>query len=143
MDSLIQLKVQYQSSISDVWQALTDKEKMKIWYFDISDFELKEGSIFNFYEPGGTNQYHHRCKIEKIIPKKLLQHTWTHPSHSKGESMLTWNLTEIAPNITELTLTHEGIHHFADAGKDFVKENYEAGWNEILNQLLKNFLNNK
>ncbi|SIQ52021.1 Activator of Hsp90 ATPase homolog 1-like protein [Chryseobacterium sp. RU37D] len=35
-----------------VWKALTDKNEMKAWYFDIPDFELKVGKVFNFYEPG-------------------------------------------------------------------------------------------
>ena len=75
--------------VEKVWQAITDKDAMKAWYFDIPDFELKEGATFNFYEPGEAKQYHHHCTKEIVLLQKL-QHTWTHPSHSKGITLLTW-----------------------------------------------------
>ncbi|HEY9362830.1 MAG TPA: SRPBCC domain-containing protein, partial [Chitinophagaceae bacterium] len=36
-----------EASPEKVWQALTDKEQMKEWYFDMADFELEEGAVFN------------------------------------------------------------------------------------------------
>ena len=53
-------------------------------------------------------------------------------------------LWELEKQITEqsLTLTHTGLDSFSDAGADFAKENYKAGWNEILGKSLKNFLEN-
>jgi uncharacterized protein YndB with AHSA1/START domain len=53
-----------------IWKALTEKDQMREWYFDIPDFELKEGAIFNFYEPGDARQFHHRCQIKEIVPFK-------------------------------------------------------------------------
>lgn len=35
-------------SAEKVWEALTHPEKMKKWYFNISNFETKEGEIFDF-----------------------------------------------------------------------------------------------
>lgn len=125
--------------IEKVWSALTDKDQMKVWYFDIPDFELKVGNVFNFYEPGENKQYHHRGTIREIIPNKKLQHTWTHPSHSKGESILTWELESLGDK-TKVKLTHAGIGNFADAGEGFEKESYEAGWKEIVGESLKNYL---
>lgn len=122
-----------------IWHALTDKEAMKIWYFDIPDFELKVGAVFNFYEPGGANKYHHQCTITEIVPNEKFQHTWTHPSHSKGSSILTWNLQQQNDG-TIVTLIHEGLENFADGGKDFVPENYEAGWNELVGKSLRDFV---
>lgn len=134
----ITVTVTYNAPVDKVWTALTDKGQMKEWYFDIPDFVLKEGSAFNFYEPGDEKKYHHRGVIQEIKVNKKFQHTWTHPSHSKGESILTWELEPLGEK-TKVTLTHAGIENFADGGKDFEKGNYEAGWNEILNQSLKGF----
>lgn len=53
-----------------VWKALTDKEEMKVWYFDITDFELEAGKIFNFYEPGEEKKYHHQAEILEILPNE-------------------------------------------------------------------------
>lgn len=142
MNEPIIVEQSYNASKEEVWNAITDKECMKQWYFDIPDFELKENTEFNFYEPGEAKQYHHRCVIQKIVPFEKLQHTWTHPSHSKGESVLTWELNE-EEGTTTVRLTHAGIENFADGGEAFKKENYKVGWNEILTQLLKDFLENE
>jgi uncharacterized protein YndB with AHSA1/START domain len=125
--------------LNKVWCALTDREQMRAWYFDIPDFELKKGNVFNFYEPGDNKKYHHQGTIKEIVINKKLQHTWTHPSHSKGESILTWEL-EPVDDKTRVKLTHAGIENFADAGKDFGKESYAAGWREIVGDSLKNYL---
>ncbi len=128
----------FESPADKVWAALTNKQQMKKWYFDIPDFELKEGAVFNFYE-SEARQFHHRGTVKEVVPNQKLSHTWTHPSHSKGESLLTWELQPQGDK-TIVTLTHEGIENFADAGPDFSKANYEMGWDAILNIQLRNHL---
>lgn len=123
---------------SKIWEALTDKNKMKEWYFDIPDFELKVGSTFNFYEPGDARQFHHQCVIKEIETNKKLSHTWTHPGLSKGESTVTWSLNE-TEGATEVTLQHEGTESFADGGAAFAPENYQMGWDALLS-VLKNYV---
>jgi len=130
-------KIQIKAPAEKIWQALTDKTQMKEWYFDIPDFELKEGATFNFYEPGGKNEFHHRCVIKEIEPGKTFSHTWTHPDHSKGESRVTWLLNE-NNGITEVTLQHEGVENFADGGAAFAPENYQMGWDGFMS-ILKNY----
>lgn len=125
-----------------IWQAITDKGQMKQWYFDIPDFELRLSATFNFYEPGDAKKYHHRCMIKEIIPNRKFQHTWTHPSHSKGESLLTWEIAPIG-RYTLVKLIHLGVENFAEAGSDFSRENYVAGWKEIVGKSLKEFLAKK
>jgi uncharacterized protein YndB with AHSA1/START domain len=132
-------KITIDAPASKVWAALTEKAQMKEWYFDIPDFELSVGAEFNFYEPGGAKQFHHRCKIQAIEPCKKFAHTWTHPSHSTGESMVSWQLYE-SNEKTEITLIHLGIENFADAGPEFAPENYQIGWEGLLAGL-KNYLN--
>lgn len=124
---------------AQIWQALTDKNEMLTWYFDIPDFELKEGAVFNFYETGGSKNFHHRCEILQIIPNETFQHTWTHPSHSQGSSVITWHLQPTAKG-TLVTLTHEGVENFTDGGPNFDRENYLAGWQSIVQSSLKNYV---
>lgn len=122
-----------------IWRALTDKEEMKEWYFDIPDFELREGAEFSFYEPGGKNEFLHRCRILEIVPEKKFSHTWTHPSHSNGSSVVTIQLHERGDNLTEVVLTHEGLESFADGGPAFAPENYQLGWEGFM-AILKNYI---
>jgi uncharacterized protein YndB with AHSA1/START domain len=136
---MVKTNILIKAPAADIWQALTLKEQMKEWYFDIPDFELKVGATFNFYEQGEARQFHHRCVIKEIIPGRKFSHTWTHPSHSKGESLVTWLLEE-KDGATEVTLTHEGLENFANAGPEFAPENYQKGWDGFM-FVLKNYLN--
>ncbi|MDR0792967.1 MAG: SRPBCC domain-containing protein [Chitinophagaceae bacterium] len=133
------IQVQYNASVEEVWDALTNKEKMKVWYFDMKNFKPEPDFVFEFYEPGGT-KFLHRCKILEVIPRQKLRHTWTHPHFSKGVTVVTWSLSSSAQNQTEVALTHENIESLADGGSDFAKENYAEGWNHILTKSLKTFL---
>lgn len=136
---IIQFKID--APIEKVWKALTDKNEMKSWYFDISDFELEVGKQFNFYEPGEERKYHHQGDILEIIPKQKLQHTWSYPELYNGKSTVTW---EIQPDEkgTILTLTHENINTFKDLGENFSRESFTEGWNGIIGQTLKSYLEN-
>lgn len=122
-----------------VWKALTDQNEMKSWYFDIQDFELKVESIFNFYEPGDEKKYHHQCEILEIIPNKKLKHTWAYPDFSDVKTTVTWEL-QSEDGGTLVKLTHEDIENFKDLGEGFSRENFTGGWNSILGQSLKQYL---
>jgi uncharacterized protein YndB with AHSA1/START domain len=111
---------------------------MKIWYFDILNFNLSIGTEFTFYETGGTS-YFHKCIILDFEENKLLQHTWTHPKLSKGSSVLTWKIEEIGKKV-KVILTHEGVESFADAGVNFAPANFEMGWNALVKTSLRNYL---
>ena len=139
MSSQLTFEFRYAAAPERVWQAITDKELMKQWYFHIPDFELRVNAMFNFYEPGNERKFHHQCVIKAVEPNHKLQHTWTYPEMSKGSSLLTW---EFIPdgNGTLVKLTHTGIESFDDGGKDFAPANYKAGWNEILGKMLREFL---
>lgn len=129
----------YHVSLLKVWKAITDKNQMKEWYFDIDDFELKVGAEFNFTVSSGDTIFYHRCIIKDIVPMKRFKHTWTHPSQSRGESVVTWDLESVDRG-TKVTLTHIGVEHFADGGANFSRENYVSGWEEILGISLRDFL---
>lgn len=41
----------FHAPIATVWQAITDKEQMKKWYFDLAEFKPEVSFSFSF--PGG------------------------------------------------------------------------------------------
>ena len=49
---------------------------------------------------------------------------------------------KLESNGTLVTLTHKGLENFDHLGADFKKENFQNGWDEILNKALKNFVEN-
>ena len=122
-----------------IWKALTDKNEMKSWYFDIQDFALEIGKEFNFYEPGAENKYHHQGEILEIILNQKLKHTWSYPDFLALKTIVIWELLP-EDGQTLVKLTHENIENFKDLGDGFSRDNFTQGWNTILGQSLKEYL---
>ncbi|MBL1220444.1 SRPBCC domain-containing protein [Chryseobacterium sp. L7] len=139
MNTPITVQYKINAPAEKVWNALTDKNEMKSWYFDIQDFVLETGKEFNFYEPGEAKKYHHQCKILEIIPNRKLKHTWAYPELSEAVTTVTWELQEEDTG-TLLTLTHENTEGFDGLGENFSKESFTEGWNGIIGQSLKEYL---
>lgn len=128
-------------SVERVWSALTHPDEMRNWYFDIPNFEAVEGKMFDFVvsftDEGKEHNFRHLFKILEVVQQEKLTHTWEHPGHSKGTSVLTWELIP-EEDSTTLVLSHEGVESFLDEGsKYFTLESYTAGWNSILQGLKK------
>ena len=139
MDTVV-LTQKFKTAIEKVWKAITVPGEMKQWYFHVQNFDLSVGNVFTFYEKPEGGTFLHRCEILQIIPQQLFEHTWEHPSHSKGKSFLKWELKRVDENETLLTLTHTGLENFADAGPEFSPENYAFGWKGIIQISLRNYL---
>ncbi|GEJ47692.1 SRPBCC domain-containing protein [Chryseobacterium sp. ON_d1] len=142
MSTPITVQYKINASVEKVWKALTDKYEMKSWYFDIQDFDLKSGKVFNFYEPGGANQYHHQGEIIEVIPHHKLKHSWSYPDFSDQKTIVTWEL-QSEDGQTLVRLTHDNIENFKELGEGFSRENFTKGWNTILGQSLKENIENK
>ena len=127
----------YNAPISKVWKAITDKEEMKQWYFDLAEFQPELGFKFQFI--GGTedNQYLHLCEIIEVIPKKKLTYSWRYDGY-EGNSFVTFELFEEGDE-TRLKLTHRGLESFPN-NPDFARKNFEMGWDQIINTSLKEYL---
>ncbi len=123
-----------------VWQAITDKRKMKQWYFDIADFEPEVGFEFTFIGKNKEGQdYVHLCRITEVIPGKKLQHTWAYEGF-EGMSYVTWELTEEG-DITRLKLTHTGLSTFPPTPM-FASNNFNTGWTQLVQKSIKEFVEN-
>ncbi len=47
-DKPLIIEQEFNAPVELVWRAITEKELMKKWYFDISDFKLEVGCKFHF-----------------------------------------------------------------------------------------------
>jgi uncharacterized protein YndB with AHSA1/START domain len=136
---IVKVEAVFDATKLQVWEALTNTEIMKIWYFNIPNFKLAVGTEFSFYE-GEKKEFLHEGEILKVEQNKVLQHTWKHPQQSKGSSIVTWEIDEIDENKVKVSLKHEGLENFADGGPNFAPTNYEMGWNAIVKTNLRNYL---
>lgn len=122
-----------------VWKALTDKDEMKQWYFDLKEFKAVPGFEFEFEGGPEDRIYIHQCKITEAIPLKKLTCTWRYKGY-EGNSLVSFELFEEGGK-TGLRLTHEGLESFAvNNNPDLDKKNFDAGWSHIISTSLKDFL---
>ena len=129
----------YNAPASVVWQALTDKEQMKLWYFDIEAFRAEPGFNFSFTGKGHTGEiYIHHCKVTAVIPEKKLAYTWVYEGY-EGASEVCFELFAEG-NTTRLKLTHSGLETFPANNPDFGTASFSEGWTYIISASLKEFV---
>ena len=129
----------FNAPVTEVWKALTEKELMKEWYFNLPEFKPEVGFKFEFTGgPTPERQYLHVCEIVEVIPEKKLKHTWRYDGYG-GNSFLTFELFAEGDK-TKLVLTHEGLETFPSTNLDFAVSNFAEGWAFIINTSLENFL---
>jgi uncharacterized protein YndB with AHSA1/START domain len=129
----------YNAPASKVWKAITDKDDMKQWYFDLPEFRPEVGFEFQFM--GGKEdgkQYLHLCKVTEAVPEKKLAYSWKYDGY-EGISFVTFELFEEGMR-TRLKLTHAGLETFPASNPDLAKENFVKGWTEIIGTSLLQFL---
>ena len=127
------------TSVENVWNALTNVDEMHQWYFNVSDFKPVVDFEFSFPGQGQKGeQYMHLCRITEVTPLKKLQHSWKYENYA-GESLLTWELNPLG-NETHVKLIHEGLESFPTDNPDFAKQSFGFGWKEILTNSLRTFL---
>lgn len=132
----------FRAPIAVVWEALTDRDQMKLWYFDLKEFKPEVGFEFQFY--GGTEekQYLHLCKVTEVDVTRKITYSWRYDGY-EGISFVTFELFEEGNSqMTRLKMTHTGLESFP-ADPDFAKKNFEEGWSHIINKSLQQFVEAK
>lgn len=124
--------------VEKVWTAITDKDVMKHWYFDIKDFKAEEGAPFSFYGGDENKQYLHLCKVTEVVLEKKLTHSWQYED-VPGESYVTFELLD-EDDATKVLLTHTGTESFDTPDPNFKRDSFEKGWTYIIKTSLKNFI---
>ena len=120
-----------------VWKALTDKDQLKQWCFDMNAFEPTPGFEFHFYGEKDGTKFLHLCKVLEADPERKMKWLWTYQD-VPGDTYVTYDLAPQG-NQTKLRLTHEGIEHLPQ-DEYYSKGNFVEGWNMIIGELLPKFL---
>ncbi len=130
----------YNAPVNKVWKAITDRDLMQQWYFNIAAFKPEVGFEFTFDGGSKEKTYTHLCKILEVIPNKKLSYSWRYKDY-EGNSVVTFELFDEGEK-TRLKLTHTGLETFPQVSKDFSKESFTQGWTHIIGTSLKNFVEN-
>jgi uncharacterized protein YndB with AHSA1/START domain len=130
----------FNAPVARVWKALTDVDEMRLWFFDLKEFNPEPGFEFEFIVEHEGMKYHHLCKITEVIPQRKIAYTWRYKGH-EGDSLVTIKLFAEGDK-TRLKLTHEGLETFPKTPA-FARKNFETGWTAIIGSELKQFLEGK
>ena len=129
----------YDAPVSAVWAAITDKDKMKQWYFDLAAFKPEVGFEFQFTGGNEDRLFLHLCKITEVVAGKKLTYSWRYDGYT-GISCVTFELFD-EEGKTRVQLTHAGLERFpVTPHNDFAPENFAQGWTHILGTSLKEYL---
>jgi uncharacterized protein YndB with AHSA1/START domain len=124
--------------VSLVWDALTNIDHMRIWYFPMmSGFKPEVGFEFHFRAGNETKSWLHLCRVTEVILQKRIQYSWRYDGYD-GNSLVTFDLAPEG-NGTKVTVTHTGLDTFPKLPQ-FDAKNFEGGWTELVGSLLKKFV---
>jgi uncharacterized protein YndB with AHSA1/START domain len=124
-----------------VWKAITDKDQMKLWYFDIAEFNPVVGFEFRFTAGSEKKKYLHICKITEAVVGKKLTYSWRYDGY-QGMSYVTFELVKEGSQ-TRLKLTHNVVESFPPNDPDFARESFLGGWTHIIGTSLPGFVEGK
>jgi uncharacterized protein YndB with AHSA1/START domain len=82
----------------EVWEALTEPERLEEWFANDVEFDLEWGGVFR-WEDGEVR----RAVVEEVEPERLLSIRWWDPVRPE-ESEVTFTLEEV-PEGTRLVVT--------------------------------------
>jgi uncharacterized protein YndB with AHSA1/START domain len=118
--------------VARVWKALTDRDQMRHWYFDLKQFKPEVGFEFEFIVEHEGTKYHHLCRVTDVVPQRKIAYTWRYKGE-KGDSLVTFELRRDGEK-TRLKLTHEGLETFPRTPA-YARKNFEAGWTALTREL--------
>jgi uncharacterized protein YndB with AHSA1/START domain len=129
----------YNASPARVWKAITNKDEMKQWYFDLTEFKAEVGFEFRFQGgPSPEKQYLHICEVTEVVSEKKLTYSWRYDGYT-GNSFVTFELIEVGDK-TMLRFSHTGLETFPQENPDLAAHNFVTGWTSLIDTSLKNYL---
>lgn len=129
----------FQVSAEIVWNAITQLDEMRQWYFEnIPNFEAKVGFKTQFIVKTKERVFLHNWNVTEVIPLQKISYQWTFNGY-KGISCTHWELIDHG-NVTTLKLTSEVLEDHPDNIPEFKRESGVGGWNYFIKERLFKYL---
>ncbi len=129
----------FNTSINRVWDAITNVEQMRQWFFEnIKSFKPEVGFSTKFNVQSQDRDFIHLWELTEVLVKKRIVYNWKYEGYP-GDSFVTFELFE-QENGTKLRLTHEVTENFPADIPEFSRESCTEGWNYFIKNRLKEFL---
>ncbi len=129
----------FDTSVKNVWEAITILDKMKQWFFEnIASFEAIVGFETRFVVQVEDRIFPHLWKLTAVVPMKKITYDWRYEGYS-GSSIVTFELIEEGIQ-TKLRLTSTVVEDFPDNIPEFTRESGVIGWTYFIQKSLKEYL---
>lgn len=129
----------FDKPIHTVWNAITVKEEMILWFFDnIPEFKAQQGFKTQFNVQAPSRDFMHLWEVVEVVPQKRLITNWKYEDMD-GDSLVTMELEALGTQ-TRFTLTTKVLADFDDTIPEFKRESCVAGWNYFIGERLTNYL---
>ncbi len=94
------------ASLEAVWDAITQVDQMRLWYFDnIPSFKPEVGYETRFDMHNEDRNFPHVWTATDVVPMKLLRYDWRYEGYV-GDSFITFELSS-HENLTKVRVTHQ------------------------------------
>ena len=124
--------------IQTVWEAFTNADALRKWFFDISAFKAKVGFAFEFWGKGKEGEdFLHKCEVTEVEELHKLAYSWRYEGF-EGISFVSIELQNEGEK-TKIKLSHTGLESFP-ATNAFAPENFAQGWTALIGTLLPDYL---
>jgi uncharacterized protein YndB with AHSA1/START domain len=138
-DEPIVIEQSFNSAVEKVWNAITDVNQMRQWYFEnIPSFKPEVGFKTQFEVKGQSRSFLHMWEVTEVIPEKKIAYNWKYDG-LQGDSAVVFELFD-QNNLTTLTVTHHILESFPEEIPEFARESGVAGWTFFIGKNLKQYL---
>jgi uncharacterized protein YndB with AHSA1/START domain len=129
----------FHASVETVWNAITEIDQMRQWYFqNIPSFKPEVGFETQFNVQSQDRNFLHMWKVTEVVPLQKISYKWKYKDYP-GDSLLVFELFK-QNNLTKLKLTHQVVESFPQDIPEFARESGVEGWTFFIKKSLKDFL---
>lgn len=141
-DKQVLIEHKFNTNIEKLWYAITKPEEMRVWLFEnIPDFKAEVGFKTQFPVKSGEHTFTHLWRVTKVVLFQKITYNWKYEEYP-GDSFVTFEMFE-EQDKTRLKLTTEVVEDFPDEIPEFSSESCIGGWNYLIEENLKRFLDGK
>ena len=138
-DNEIKLEAIYQVPVGQVWEALTELDRMQKWFFsNIPNFTATIGFKTEFAVQSEDRLFIHLWEIIDVVVEKRISYRWRYRDYD-GDSHVIFELEELTHG-TRLCLRVRILEDFPDSIPEFRRESCITGWEYFLQSSLKSHL---
>ena len=129
----------FNASIDAVWNAITEIDQMRQWYFEnIPSFKPEVGFETQFNVQSQDRNFLHMWKVTEVSSLKTITYNWKYENYP-GDSFVTFELFQ-QDNLTKLRLTVQIMEDFPENIPEFKRESCVEGWIYFIRKRLKEYL---